>query len=130
MSDCGWSPVYNRQITITAEVVVENFKDKPVKLRIRERIPFMEDTSNLRVSAGEMNHPLSANTDYVRYEKSKGILRWDLNIPPGSAGKSTALRYAYSLEFDKNLTLRDISKEQKSKLQKEFMQGSKNSTTK
>jgi uncharacterized protein (TIGR02231 family) len=120
----------NRQITITAEVVVENYKDQPVKLRIRERIPFMEDTANLRVSAGEMNHPLSADTDYVRYEKSKGILRWDLNIAPGSADKSTSLRYAYSLEFDKKLTLRDISKEQKSKLQREFVEDSRNSTTK
>lgn len=114
----------NRQVAITAEVMVDNFKDQPVKLRIRERIPFMEDTSNLRVSTGEMSHPLSTNADYVRYEKSKGILRWDMEIPAGSAEKSTALRYAYSLEFDKNLTLRDISQEQKSRAQKEFINDS------
>ena len=93
-------------------------------MRIRERIPFMEDTSDLRVSTGEMSHPLSANADYVRYEKSKGILRWDLEVPAGSAEKSTALRYAYSLEFDKSLTLRDISQEQKKRAQKEFVNDS------
>lgn len=111
----------NRQVAITAEVTVDNFKDQPVNLRIRERIPFMEDTTNLRVSTGEMNHPLSSASDYVRYEKSKGILRWDLQVPAGAAEKSTALRYAYSLEFDKNLTLRDISQEQKQRVQKEFL---------
>ena len=114
----------NRQVTITAEIMVENFKGQPVNLRIRERIPFMEDTTNLRVSAGEMSHPLSTNTDYVRYEKSKGILRWDLEVPAGSAEKSTTLRYAYSLEFDKNLTLRDISQEQKRRALKEFVNDS------
>ena len=114
----------NRQVAITAEVMVDNFKDSPVSLRIRERIPFMEDTTNLRVSTGEMSHPLSANADYVRYEKSKGILRWDLEVPAGSAEKSTALRYAYSLEFDKSLTLRDISQEQKKRAQKEFVNDS------
>ncbi len=114
----------NRRVEITAEVIVDNFKDQPVSLRVRERIPFMEDTTNLRVSAGEMSHPLSTNTDYVRYEKSKGILRWELEIPAGSAEKSTSLRYSYSLEFDKSLTLRDISQEQKSRVQKEFVNDS------
>jgi uncharacterized protein (TIGR02231 family) len=114
----------NRRVAITAEVMVDNFKDEPVELRIRERIPFMEDTTNLRVSTGEMNHPLSTETDYVRYEKSKGILRWDLDVPVGSAEKSTTLRYSYSLEFDKSLTLRDISQEQKQRAQKEFVNDS------
>ncbi len=114
----------NRQVAITAEVTVDNFKDKPVDLRVRERIPFMEDAANLRVSTGEMNHPLSTEADYVRYEKSKGILRWDIPVPPGAAEKSTSLRYSYSLEFDKNLTLRDIPQEQKKRAQKEFVNDS------
>jgi len=114
----------NRQVAITAEVTVDNFKDKPVDLRVRERIPFMEDAANLRVSTGEMNHPLSTEADYVRYEKSKGILRWDITVPAGAAEKSTSLRYAYSLEFDKNLTLRDIPQEQKKRAQKEFVSDS------
>ncbi len=114
----------NRRVEITAEVIVDNFKDKPVSLRVRERIPFMEDTTNLRVSTGDMNHPMSTDSDYVRYEKSKGILRWDLEIPAGAADKSTSLQYAYSLEFDKSLTLRDITQEQKSRVQKEFVNDS------
>jgi uncharacterized protein (TIGR02231 family) len=115
----------NRQVAITAEITLDNFKQEPVKLRIRERMPFMEDTAKLRVSIGETSHPLSANADYLRYEKPKGILRWDLEVVPGSLDKSTALRYTYSLEFDKSLTLRDISQEQKQRAQQEFLKDSK-----
>tara|TARA_B110000037_G_scaffold204821_1_gene249131 strand:- start:8607 stop:10487 length:1881 start_codon:yes stop_codon:yes gene_type:complete len=115
----------NRQLAITAEITVDNFKQEPVKLRIRERMPFMEDTAKLRVSIGETSHTLSSNADYLRYEKPKGILRWDMDVPPGSLDKSTALRYTYSLEFDKSLTLHDISQEQKKRAQKEFVKDSK-----
>ena len=111
----------NRQVSISSEVIIDNFKEEKVALRLRERMPFMEDTTNLRVSVGEMSQPLSTNADYLRYEKPKGILRWDLEVPPGSLEKSTSLRYTYSLEFDKSLTLRDINKEQKQRAQQEFL---------
>jgi uncharacterized protein (TIGR02231 family) len=112
----------NRQVSISAEIIIDNFKQEAVKIRLRERMPFMEDATNLRVSVGEMSQPLSANADYLRYEKPKGILRWDIEAPPGSLDKSTSLRYTYSLEFDKSLTLRDINKEQKQRAQQEFLQ--------
>lgn len=112
----------NRQVSVTSEIIIDNFKQEAVKIRLRERMPFMEDTTNLRVSVGEMSQPLSANADYLRYEKPKGILRWDIDAPPGTLEKSTSLRYTYSLEFDKSLTLRDINKEQKQRAQQEFLQ--------
>lgn len=112
----------NRQVSVTSEIIIDNFKQEAVKIRLRERMPFMEDATNLRVSVGEMSQPLSANADYLRYEKPKGILRWDIDAPPGTLEKSTSLRYTYSLEFDKSLTLRDINKEQKQRAQQEFLQ--------
>ncbi len=111
----------NRRLSVTSDIIIDNFKQEAVKLRLRERMPFMEDTTNLRVSVGEMSQALSTNADYLRYEKPKGILRWDLEAAPGSLEKSTSLRYTYSLEFDKSLTLRDISKEQKQRAEEEFL---------
>lgn len=115
----------NRKLSITAEVTLDNFKEAPVNLRLRERMPFMEDTTNLRVSLGETSQALSTNADYLRYERPKGILRWDLTVPPGTLDQSTALRYTYTLEFDKSLTLRDISPEQKNRFEQEFLEESK-----
>jgi len=112
----------NRQVSVSSEIIIDNFKQEAVKIRLRERMPFMEDATNLRVSVGEMSQELSTNADYLRYEKPKGILRWDIDAPPGSLDKSTSLRYTYSLEFDKSLTLRDINKEQKQRAQQEFLQ--------
>ena len=111
----------NRRVSISSEIIIDNFKQEPVKIRLCERMPYMEDTTNLRVSVGEMSQELSTDADYLRYEKPKGILRWDLEAPPGSLDKSTSLRYTYSLEFDKSLTLRDINKEQKQRAQQEFL---------
>ncbi len=117
----------NRRVSVSSDIIIDNFKQEAVKIRLRERMPFMEDTTNLRVSIGEMSQALSTNADYLRYEKPKGILRWDLEAPPGSLEKSTSLRYTYSLEFDKSLTLRDISQEQKQRAQEEFLREYKKS---
>jgi len=115
----------NRQVEISVEVVVDNYKDKPVKLLVRERTPFMEDTASLRVALGAMSTPLSNDADYQRFEKPKGILLWDLPVAAGVGEKATSLRYAYSLEFDKSLTLQDISGEQKTRLRTEFLRDRK-----
>lgn len=111
----------NRMISLTPEIHVENFGTEPVNLQLRERVPFMDDGTKLRVSPGEMSHPLCKDDDYLRYERSKGILRWDLTVPPGIGAKGTTLRYGYTLEFDKNLSLRDIGQELKARAQKEFI---------
>ena len=99
----------NKLVEIAAEVVMDNYKQEPVNLRLRERTPHMEDTASLRVSLGQMSQPLSQEPDYQRFEKPKGILLWNLNVPPGSHDRATSLSYSYALEFDKNLTLKDLS---------------------
>ncbi|NNC87488.1 MAG: DUF4139 domain-containing protein [Akkermansiaceae bacterium] len=115
----------NQQVEISVEVVVDNYADEPVKLRVRERTPTMEDTASLRVALGELSQPLSTDADYQRFERPKGILLWDLEVKPGSGKDATSLRYDYSLEFDKSLTLQDITREQKTRVRTEFIQQSK-----
>lgn len=111
----------NRKVEIEVEVVIDNYKTEPVKLRLRERTPFMEDAASLRVALGKMSAPLSNIPDYQRFEKPKGILLWDLDVPPGSGDAATSLTYSYDLEFDKSLTLQDIGREQKTRLRSEFL---------
>ena len=120
----------NKHLEISVEVVFDNYKQKPVDIRLRERTPTMEDAASLRVVLGEMSHPLSEDSDYQRFDKPKGILLWDFNVKPGSGKDSTSLSYTYSLEFDKSLTLQDISREQKSRIRTEFIQQSKRASFK
>jgi uncharacterized protein (TIGR02231 family) len=110
----------NRRVTVTTEVVIDSFKDQPVTVHLRERLPHYEDTASLRVTLGQLSHPLSEDSDYVRFERPKGLLLWSLPVTPGTGNGATTLRYAYSLEFDKNLLLSDIGAEQKARLRETF----------
>ena len=115
----------NRLVEIDVEVVLDNFKKEPVALRLRERTPFMDDTSSLRVSLSETSAPLSNDRDYARFERPKGILRWDLMVEPGAREDATTVAYSYRLEYDKNVTLEEVSGEKKSLLRNEFMEKSR-----
>jgi uncharacterized protein (TIGR02231 family) len=115
----------NRKIAISSQVIIDNYKDKPIDLRLRERTPFMADTASLRVNVAEMSHPLSEDPDYKRFQKPKGVLLWDLTVAPGHGDKATTLTYAYSLEYDKNMVLQEITNEEKSKLRDDFINESR-----
>ncbi|MBK1834043.1 mucoidy inhibitor MuiA family protein [Roseibacillus ishigakijimensis] len=112
----------NRLVEIEVEVVLDNFKEEPVTLSVRERTPHMEDTASLRVSLSESSHPLSTDRDYLRFERPKGILRWDLAVAPGTGEQATAINYTYRLEYDKSVSLQEVSGERKSVLRNEFIQ--------
>lgn len=112
----------NRQFSFTYEIVVDNFKQAPARLILRDRTPNTGDIDTLRVALGETSHALSQDPDYQRFDKSKGLLMWDLEIKPGAGPAATTLRYAYSVEYDKSLTLQDIGGPEKERMREEFMQ--------
>ncbi|MEM7383763.1 MAG: DUF4139 domain-containing protein [Verrucomicrobiota bacterium] len=120
----------NKLVTIDCEVVLENYKTEAVQIRLRERTPYLEETSLLKVALmdGDDRPDLSDDPDYRRFERPRGILRWDLEVPPGSRDEATPLRYTYSLEFDKNVTLEDITSEQKTRLKNEFLESTRRTT--
>ena len=112
----------NRQFSFIYEIVVDNFKQTPVRLILRDRTPNTGDIDTLRVALGETSHPLSQDADYQRFDKAKGLLMWDVEIKPGAGPAATTVRYAYSVEYDKSLTLQDIGGPEKDRMREEFMQ--------
>jgi len=112
----------NRQVSFTYEIVVDNFKQAPARLILRDRTPHAGDVDTLRVSLGECSQPLSQEADYQRFGKPKGLLMWDMEIKPGAGPAATTLRYSYLVEYDKNLTLQDIGGPEKDRLREEFIQ--------
>lgn len=111
----------NRQFSFTYEIVVDNYKQTPARLILRDRTPNTGDSDTLRVALGETSHPLSQDGDYQRFDKPKGLLMWDAEIKPGAGPAATTLRYAYSVEYDKSLTLQDIGGPEKDRMREEFM---------
>lgn len=113
----------NREIVLTYELVLENFKNTPVAVRLIERTPVPRRKADLRVTLGEMKVPLSTDALYRRIEEPKGILRWDLKLAAKAAGeKATTIRYTTKLEFDRSLQLASPAGAKDKEAQEEFDQ--------
>ncbi len=86
-------------------IAINNYKNTKVKLRLLERIPYTED-EELEISGFEANTPLSKNAEYVRKEKDRGILRWDLNLAAATAEeKATIVTYSYIMKYDNDMQI-------------------------
>ncbi len=96
----------NRNLEFTYRLVISNFKNQTAKVRLFDRIPVSDESRDLSVSLLKNETPLSTDALYERIGKSRGILRWDLEVPAGrSGGEAFDVDYTYSLEFDRNGSL-------------------------
>ena len=93
----------NREAKLTYRLVIENYKETDTEVRIVDRIPMNNENDNLRVTLLPMDTKLSKDDSYNRIERSKGILRWDAEIPARAIGKSAhEIEYGFTLEHDRN----------------------------
>jgi hypothetical protein len=110
----------NREVTFKYRLVLENFKETPVAIRVLDRLPVAHG-ADIRITLGELKDKLSEDPLYLRVERPKGILRWDIEAPARSAGeKARLLEFGYRLEFDRNLVL--ASPDRVERQQEEFME--------
>ena len=96
----------NRNLEFTYRLVLSNFKDKAVKLRLYDRMPVSNEAREVAVVLGKTTEELSQDPLYERIGRQRGILRWDLEIPANrNGGQAFDTEYTYSLEFDRNSQL-------------------------
>lgn len=89
-------------------LAIDNYYDKPVALRLTERLPWTEN-KELAIELTNVSHPLSTNAEYLRTERDKGILRWDLQLAPNTTSENaTIINYAFTLKYDNDMTIRTI----------------------
>jgi hypothetical protein len=73
-----------------------------------DRLPWTENTE-LGIELMSNSHPLSSDAGYVRTQKDKGILRWDLTLKPNTHGKNaTILNYTFMMKYDNDMAIRNI----------------------
>lgn len=95
----------NRELTFKYRLLVDNYKDKPVKVRVLDRLPDPKSV-DIRVALGESNEKVNEDPVYQRTLRKDGILRWDIDVPAHSSGAAAkSLEYDYKVEFDKNMAL-------------------------
>ncbi len=96
----------NRVEIYDYRIAIENYKNNNVKLRMFERIPYTKDEA-LEIYDFKTNTPLSKDADYLRTEKDKGILRWDLNLAPNVTGENAkVVTYTYAMKYDSDMQIR------------------------
>ncbi|MHC4911835.1 MAG: mucoidy inhibitor MuiA family protein [Planctomycetota bacterium] len=96
----------NRVEIYDYRIAIENYKNNKVKLRMFERIPYTKDEA-LEIYDFQTNTALSKDVDYLRTERDKGILRWDLNLAPNMTGKNAkVVTYTYAMKYDNDMQIR------------------------
>lgn len=111
----------NKEITFNVRIILENFYKKNMELRVLDRIPAQDEKENVRITLDLKNNNLSKDELYDRYEKPKGLLRWDLELKGESSGaKSKTLEYLYKIEFDKNLNVALPTTQKNDQMKNEF----------
>lgn len=110
----------NREMVFTYRLLIDNYKDKPVKVRVLDR---MVDPKNpdIRVTLVKTTTEVSADEVYQRTINKMGILRWEVEVPAKAAGaRSKTIEYTYKIEFDKNARIGEPSPAEVEKGKAEF----------
>jgi uncharacterized protein (TIGR02231 family) len=100
----------NRQITFQYRLLIENYKDKQVHVRLVDRLPDPRG-ADIRITPGEFGDPLSKDPIYLRTIRKMGILQWEIDVPPKAAReKAKMVMYDFKMEFDRNLAIAEPAK--------------------
>ena len=98
----------NRVEEYDYRIAIDNYKNRSVKLRLLERIPYTED-ENLEIENFKTNTALSKDPEYLRAGRDKGILRWDLTLKQATTGrKATIVTYHYTMKYDNDMSIGSV----------------------
>ena len=84
---------------------VSSFKSAEIEVQIWDRLPRAE-AETVDVELVQATPDLSKDPAYLRSDRPKGLLRWDLSLKPGTAGeKAAVIDYAFKLQYDRNVAI-------------------------
>lgn len=97
----------NQVLKFDYRILLSSYKTTPVDVQVWDRMPHAEAAQAIAVSmTPDKNTPLSTDPLFVRDEKPKGLLRWDVKVDPKQNGeKALTLDYQFKLELDKNVNI-------------------------
>lgn len=96
----GGIPSKTRKTTFTYRLGVENYKSRPVKVRLFEAIPVPED-DRIKVEMGK----ISREPDTMDWEERKGIWLWELEL---KSGERTEINLSYTVEHPRDMIIQGL----------------------
>ncbi len=99
----------NKVLEFDYRILVNSYKPEPVKLMLCDRLPHAEGKT-IAVTLVKQTPDLSTDSIYVRDERVKNLLRWDVIVKPeNTSDKPLTITYKFKLELDKNMHIGSLS---------------------
>ncbi len=96
----------NQVLTFKYRIMLTSYKSGAVPVQVWDRTPHAETAMTLAINVLNPKPELSTDPLYVRDEKTRGILRWDVTIDPKQHGeKAMVIDYEFKMELDKNVNI-------------------------
>ncbi len=95
----------NRVVDFTYTLLLENFGNQEVKLRLLDRMPTAGE-SDMKLTLVTSDKPVSEDREYQLKGRPEGLLRWDIEVPAKAAGVDrVSFNYTMQIEYDKQLSI-------------------------
>jgi uncharacterized protein (TIGR02231 family) len=95
----------NQSLRFEYRILVDSYKSERVKMQVWDRLPHAENDA-VGVSIMKTTPELSTDAIYLREQRPKNLLRWDVNVDPGMTGeKALPITYEFKLELDRQMTI-------------------------
>ena len=100
----------NQVLTFKYRLLLSSYKAGPVSVQVWDRAPHAEAANAITVSLNGISPKLSDDPLYLRDERPRNLLRWDVTVGPKQNGENASVvEYDYRLELALNATLGAIS---------------------
>jgi len=93
-------------LTEKGQILLSSYKTNAVDVQVWDRMPHAEAVGTIGTSFTMGATKLSEDPLYVRDEKNKNLLRWDVKVDPKQNGeKSLTIYHEFKMELDKNVAI-------------------------
>jgi hypothetical protein len=96
----------NQVLTFKYRIMLSSYKSSPVPVQVWDRMPHAQAAQTIAITMVNPKPELSTDPLYLRDEKPKGLLRWDVTLLPNQNGeKSLNIDYDFKMELDKTVNI-------------------------
>jgi hypothetical protein len=95
----------NQILKYEYRIMASSYKGTPVRVQVWDRLPLAE-TEVIGINIVKAQPEMSKDPLYLREERPKNLLRWDVMLQPTMNGeKAYAINYEFKMELDKQMRI-------------------------
>ena len=96
----------NQVLTFKYRILLNSYKATAVDVQVWDRMPHAEAMQTIAITIQKGEAELSKDPLYLRDDRTKNLLRWDVKIDPKQNGeKAMAVDYEYKMEFERSVNI-------------------------